>query len=244
MPSLPHLPSFLRFLLRTRHVRADGQVGDGREEALLEHVRSVAPPGDVDAAIKAVDEYARTRAWLMNVGDEKGELLDAAVCATQPKTAVEVGAYCGYSGLRIARALPEGAKLYSIEIAARNADVATRLWAHAGVGDRVKALVGTVGDGKTLHRLKNEFGVSALDFVFLDHDKDRYLADLLTLQDDGLLRAGSVVVADNVKLPGAPKYLAHMRAEEGKAGRTVEHKTHVEYQSVLPDLVLESTYLG
>ena len=35
-----------------------------------------------------------------------------------------------------------------------------------------------------------------------------------------------------------------MRAQEGKLWRTTEHETHVEYQSLLKDLVLESEYLG
>jgi catechol O-methyltransferase len=51
------------------------------------------------------------------------------------------------------------------------------------------------------------------------------------------------VVADNVKMPGAPEYLGYMRAEQGKSWSTVEHDTHVEYVGVLKDLVLESTRL-
>jgi catechol O-methyltransferase len=35
-----------------------------------------------------------------------------------------------------------------------------------------------------------------------------------------------------------------MNEEEGRTWHTVEHKTHVEYQSLIPDLVLESDYLG
>ena len=35
-----------------------------------------------------------------------------------------------------------------------------------------------------------------------------------------------------------------MAEQEGRTWRTVEHKTHVEYQSLLKDLVLESEYLG
>jgi catechol O-methyltransferase len=53
-----------------------------------------------------------------------------------------------------------------------------------------------------------------------------------------------VVVADNVKFPGAPDYREHMTAHEGKDWRTKEHETHVEYQSLIKDLVLESEYLG
>lgn len=52
------------------------------------------------------------------------------------------------------------------------------------------------------------------------------------------------MVADNVKLPGAPKYLAYMSAHQGSQWDTKHHKTHAEYQTLLPDLVLESEYLG
>jgi catechol O-methyltransferase len=51
-------------------------------------------------------------------------------------------------------------------------------------------------------------------------------------------------VADNVKFPGAPEYRASMAENEGKRWRTVEHETHVEYQSVIKDLVLVSEYLA
>ena len=60
----------------------------------------------------------------------------------------------------------------------------------------------------------------------------------------GWLRTGAVAVADNVKFPGAPDYREYMREHEGRDWRTTEHETHVEYQTLLKDLVLESEYLG
>jgi catechol O-methyltransferase len=41
-----------------------------------------------------------------------------------------------------------------------------------------------------------------------------------------------------------PDYREFMQAEEGRTWRTSEHETHVEYQSLLKDLVLESEHLG
>jgi catechol O-methyltransferase len=134
-----------------------------------------------------------------------------------------------------------------VEFSAANAEVARRIWAHAGVDDRVTCLVGTLGDGgQTLDALANEHGFAAgtLDLMFIDHDKSAYLADLQSVIDRGWLHSGSIVVADNVRIPGAPKYRAYMKEQQGKLFNTVEHKTHVEYQSMLPDLVLESDYLG
>jgi len=239
--------SVLRMLLGMRKLTRDWQVGDGREEALASHVLARARAGDLDDHIRVIDDFCMTRSVLINVGDEKGEILDRAVERSSPALLLELGTYCGYSGLRIARVMPEGARLYSIEYSEANAEIARRIWAHAGVADRLTVVVGTLGDGgATIKRLRDEFGFSdgAVDFVFLDHDKDAYLPDLERIVAERWLHPGSTVVADNVKFPGAPSYRAHLEEAEGKSWRTVEHETHVEYQSLLKDLVLESQYLG
>ena len=82
-----------------------------------------------------------------------------------------------------------------------------------------------------------------VDLAFLDHDKDAYLPDLEAILARGWLHPGSVVVADNIKMPGAPDYLAYMREHEGREWHTVEHHAHVEYQPLLKDMVLESEYV-
>ena len=148
--------------------------------------------------------------------------------------------------MRIAAAAPN-AEVYSVELAEANAANARQIWAHTGVADRVICVVGTVGDGgRTLDTLASQHGFAsgALDFVFLDHDKDAYLDDLKSIVDLGWLHPGSIVVADNVRVPGAPKYRQYMRQQQGKLWDTVEHKAHLEYQSLVSDLVLESYYRG
>ena len=239
--------SALRLMLGIRHLERDWQVGDGREQALAEHVLTHARPGDLDDAIGVIDEFCLTRSVMINVGDEKGEILDRAVQRASPERLLELGTYCGYSGLRMARVMPAGARLYSIEYSPENAKIARRIWTHAGVADRLTVIVGTLGDGgATIERLTREHGFAegALDFVFVDHDKSAYLPDLERILEQRWLRAGALVVADNLKVPGAPDYRAFMHSQEGRCWRTVEHDTHVEYQSLLKDLVLESEYLG
>jgi catechol O-methyltransferase len=229
-----------------RRVTKGGQVGDGRERALAEYIESHAQQGSADDVLAKIDEFAYEQSFLVNVGDEKGQVLDAAVVRANPGLAVELGTYCGYGALRIARAAPS-ARVLSVEFSADNADVARRVWAHAGVGDRVQCVVGSIGDGgRTLDVLTAEHGLSAggLDFLFIDHDKAAYVADLLSILGRGWLHRGSIILADNVLIPGAPKYRAYMRQHEGTTWRTVEHKAHVEYQTLMPDLMLESEYLG
>ncbi|WP_273736028.1 O-methyltransferase [Mycolicibacterium septicum] len=238
--------SFWRMALGSRNITRTGQIGDGREAAAVRYVLANAHPGDIDDVLTAIDRYAYDESFLINVGDEKGELLDAAVRRATPALALELGTYCGYGALRIARAAPT-ARVYSIELSADNAENARRVWEHAGVGDRVTCVTGTIGDGgRTLDALadEHEFGPGSVDFVFLDHDKNAYLSDLQSILDRGWLHRGTIVVADNVKIPGAPKYRAYMREQQGRGWQTVEHKTHGEYGSVIPDLVLESEFLG
>jgi catechol O-methyltransferase len=238
--------SFLRLALGVRNITTTGQIGDGREAAAVDYVLANSSKGDVDGALAAIDEFAYEQSFLINVGDEKGALLDAAVTRANPKLALELGTYVGYGALRIARAAPQ-AKVYSVELAEANAVNARRIWEHAGVGDRVTCVVGTIGDGgATLDALAAApgFGAAALDFVFIDHDKSAYLTDLHSIVSRGWLHAGSIVVADNVKLPGAPKYRAYMREQQGKGWNTIEHATHGEYQTLIADLVLESEFLG
>ncbi|WP_330180569.1 class I SAM-dependent methyltransferase [Nocardia sp. NBC_01503] len=241
------LLSMARLAIGLRRFERTGQVGDGREAAAREYVLTHATAGDPDSVLATIDEFARTRSMLVNVGDEKGLLLDAAVRKTRPKLLLELGTYCGYSAVRIGRLLDSGARLVSVEFSAANAEVARAIIAHAGLSDRVTVLVGTIGDGgETMHRLALDHGFDSgtVDLIFLDHAKEAYLADLRTILAAGWLRAGTMVVADNVRVPGVPDYRAYMRTEEGTSWRTVEHDTHVEYQSILKDLVLESEYLG
>ncbi|MGW4353754.1 O-methyltransferase [Nocardia sp. NPDC004582] len=239
--------SVIRFALGGPTFARTGQVGDGREEAARQFVLAHGNAGDPDSVLAAYDDFARTRSMLVNVGDEKGLILDAAVRRAVPALALELGGYCGYSAVRIGRALAPDARLVSVEFNPDNAAIARTLLAHAGLADRVSVVVGTIGDGGgTVRRLVEEhgFGPGALDFVFLDHDKKAYLPDLKTILEAGWLHPGSLVVADNVRVPGAPDYLRYMHESEGVAWHTVEHDTHVEYQSLLKDLVLESEYLG
>jgi catechol O-methyltransferase len=239
--------SFLRMWFGMDTLLKDWQVGDLREQRVADYVVERARPGDVDDAIRLIDDFGWNTSLLINVGDKKGPILDKAVRDARPKLVLELGAYVGYSALRMSRCLAPGGRVCSVEFSAANAGLARRIVAHAGAADRITFFVGTLGDGGgTLDRLEREHGFArgALDLVFIDHDKAVYLSDLKLILERGWLHPGSVVVADNVKVPGAPEYRAYMRSEEGKLWRTVEHAGPLEYQSVVQDLMLVSEYLG
>ena len=184
--------SFWRMVTGVRNITITGQMGDGREAAAVDYVLRNARAGDIDDVLATFDKFAYEKSMLINVGDEKGLLLDAAVRRANPALALELGTYCGYGALRIARAAPD-AKVYSVELAEANAANARQIWAHAGVADRVTCVVGTIGDGgRTLDTLAEQHGFTSgpLDFVFLDHDKDAYLDDLKSILDRRLAASG------------------------------------------------------
>jgi catechol O-methyltransferase len=238
--------SVLRAGIGMASMTKTGQFGDGREAAVADYVQTRARAGDIDDVLATIDRFGYEKSFLVSIGDEKGALLDAAVRRADPRLALELGTYCGYGALRIARAAPS-ARVVSVELSATNAAIAGGIWSHAGVSDRVSCVVGTIGDGgQTLDTLRAEhdFAVGALDFLFVDHDKNAYLPDLRSIMERGWLRRGAIVVADNVRFPGSPKYRLYMREQQGRRWLTTEHKTHVEYQRLVPDLVLESEFIG
>jgi len=50
-----------------------------------------------------------------------------------------------------------------------------------------------------------------IDMVFIDHVKNLYLQDLMTLSSYGSIQKGTVVVGDNIVYPGAPDYLNYFK---------------------------------
>lgn len=207
---------------------------------MLQHVLAKAVPGDPDSVLREIDSYGWSVNWMMNVGDRKGEILDDEVRRARPQLAVELGGYCGYSAVRIARLLPPGGRLLSCELDPHFAAIAEQVVRVAGLSDRVTHVIGPAD--ASLHRLRELAGRDAADLLFLDHWKDRYLPDILAAEACGALRAGTVVVADNVIYPGTPDYLAHVRAHP--RFRSVFHPAQLEYSTDVPDGIEVSVYLG
>ena len=239
--------SFWRLAIGARNITKTGQIGDGREAAAADYVVANARQGDIDDVIAKVDQFAYEKSFLINVGDEKGELLDAAVRRANPGLALELGTYCGYGSLRIARAAPS-AKVFSVELAAANAEVARRIWAHAGVDDRVTCVVGTIGDGgRTLDALADRARLRRREARLAVHRPRQGRLPTRSAEHPGPWLAAPRVRSwspTTFCIPGSPKYREYMNQQQGKLFDTVEHKTHGEYQTLMPDVVLESEYLG
>ncbi len=105
---------------------------------------------------------------------------------------LEIGTLGGYSTIHLARALPAGGSLVSLELDERYAGVARENIREAGLVDRVEV---RVGDAKALLARMVEDGEGAFDLTFIDADKGGYPAYLEWALR--LSRPGSLILADN-----------------------------------------------
>ena len=151
----------------------------------------------VDPALERV--LARSRqAGLPDIAVSplQGRLLQLLVQLVGARRVLEVGTLGGYSTIWLARGLPTGGRVVTLEIDPHHAAVARDNLRDAGVADRVEVVVGPAVE--SLPRLPPD---PAYDLVFVDADKGNgatYLAHALRLT-----RPGGAILVDNVVRRGA-----------------------------------------
>jgi predicted O-methyltransferase YrrM len=111
---------------------------------------------------------------------------------------LEIGGLGGYSTIWLARALPKGGRLISLELEARHAVVARANLERAGLAGIAEVRTGRAID--TLPKLAQEHG-APFDFVFIDADKPSN-SDYFDWAVK-LARPGALIVVDNVVRGGA-----------------------------------------
>ena len=127
------------------------------------------------------------------VSPAQGKLLHLLARVQGARSILELGTLGGYSTIWLARALPPGGQLVTLEAEPRYAEVARANIARAGVDDRVQLRVGPAAD--TLAAFVAE-GRGPFDLIFIDADKQsipQYFEQALELS-----RPGSLIVTDNV----------------------------------------------
>ncbi len=135
---------------------------------------------------------------IMQITPDEGQFLRLLVELTGARTIVEVGSFTGYSSLAMALSLPDGGKLYALDVDAEAAAVARRYWEEAGVAEKIELRLGP--GVETLDQLLSEPGAGSIDLAFIDADKPSY--PVYYERCLNLLRPGGLICVDNVFMMG------------------------------------------
>jgi predicted O-methyltransferase YrrM len=152
---------------------------------------------DDPALHAALEESAKAGLPPIQVAPHQGKLLMLLAQAIGARRILEVGTLGGYSAIWLARALPEGGRLVTLEADPTFAEVASSNIARAGLADRVEIEIGRAQD--TLPALIEE-GVEPFDVIFIDADKPSTPDYFLWAVK--LARRGALIVVDNVVREG------------------------------------------
>jgi predicted O-methyltransferase YrrM len=129
----------------------------------------------------------------INVSANQGKLLYLLTRIAGARRVLEIGTLGGYSTTWLARGLPPGGRLVTLELEPTRADLARCSLARSVPGVDVEVKVGSAADTLRALIAAEE---PAFDLVFIDADKPGYVEYLtLALQ---LSRPGTVILADNV----------------------------------------------
>ena len=152
-----------------------------------------------DAALDAaVNANVKAKLPMIDVSPAQGKLLHLLAKMQRARRILEIGTLGGYSTIWLARALPAGGKLVTLEVSPKHARVAKKNLERAGLSKRVEILLGPALESLAkLHARR----AAPFDFIFIDADKENipaYLEGSLKVS-----RVGTVLVIDNVVRDGA-----------------------------------------
>lgn len=130
----------------------------------------------------------------IHIAPEQGAYLQLLLRATNAMNVIEVGTLGGYSAISMARGMPAGGRIITLEIEAAHAEFAREWIANSDQAGKIEVRLGDAAD--TLQHLPD----GEADVIFLDADKTGYVNYLEHAMR--LLRPGGVVLADNVLASG------------------------------------------
>ena len=153
----------------------------------------IPPDAALDAAL-AANRNAELPA--IDVTPLQGKFLELLLRISGARRVLEIGTLGGYSTMWLARALPDGGQIVTLELVPHHAEIARINLRNAGIAN-VDLHVGPALE--TLQVLVAN-GAAPFDFIFIDADKSGYPEYLeWSLK---LSRPGTVIVADNVVRDG------------------------------------------
>jgi len=152
-----------------------------------------------DAALTAaLQDSAAAGLRPINVSPNQGHFLQLLVRSLGARKILEIGTLGGYSTIWLARALPLGGRLITLEAEPKHAEVARPNIARAGLAGVVELRLGRAIE--SLQQITAE-GRGPFDFIFIDADKPSYVDYFAWALK--LSRPGTMIIGDNVIRKGA-----------------------------------------
>ena len=199
--------------------------------SVLNYVFKNAKQDDPQSVLNTIDSFvSETGTFLMNVGPEKGKLLAETIKDHKPLNTLELGSFLGYSAIIIAMFLPEAGSLVSVDHDKDSVAASKEIVKYAGLESKVHFINST--SDKAINALKKSF-----DFIFIDHEKNRYYSDLLLMENLNLINKGGIVFADNVGIfeDKMKDYFSHVRDSGAYTSKNIG--AHLEYRDNVYDAV-------
>ncbi|HEY7952527.1 MAG TPA: O-methyltransferase [Solirubrobacteraceae bacterium] len=165
---------------------------DAVDDYIAEHL--LAPDPVLDAALQDSDDAGLPA---IAVTAPQGKLLHLLLRLAGARTVLELGTLGGYSTIWLARALPPGGRLLTLEANPDYAKVAQANIARAGLDGVVELRIGPALD--TLPEIVAE-GLGPFDAIFIDADKQNYPGYFEWALK--LSRPGTLILGDNVVRDG------------------------------------------
>ncbi|MEM8778125.1 MAG: O-methyltransferase [Cyanobacteria bacterium P01_G01_bin.49] len=128
-----------------------------------------------------------------SVSPNQGKMLYTLALLCNARNILEIGTLGGYSTIWLARALPDGGRLLSLEYNPVHAEVAQQNITQAGLESKVEIRVGKAIE--LLPQIESEISTS-FDLIFIDADKPPYTEYFQWAVK--LARPGALIVADNI----------------------------------------------
>ena len=206
-------------------------INDTKMNSVLDFVFKNAKEGDPQSVLNTIDTFVtETDIFLMNVGPEKGKLLAETIKDHKPLKALELGSFLGYSAIIIAMSLPEDGYLISVDHDKNSVSASKEIMRYSRLEKKVHFI--NLKSDKAIRTFDKPF-----DFIFIDHEKNRYLSDLLLLEKLKLINKRAIVFADNVGIfkDKMEDYFLHVRDTGLYESKNIG--THLEYRDNVYDAV-------
>ncbi len=210
-----------------RHGVADRR-GEYRSPELLGFVSSLM--AKEDARLRRIREETPKRGLPpISIGPDEGKVLDLLARSCGARKVVEIGTLAGYSAIWLARALPAGGVVHTLEYSPKHAAAARENIAAAGLSKTI-----FVHEGAALDNLAKLAGEGPFDLCFIDADKVNYANYGRWAARN--VRSGGLVVGDNAYLFGKLHLRGKAAGEDAAAAAAMR-----EFLALLADESLFSS---